>query len=339
MPNALLDVSFPSASKGFALSADRLLSTSDGGRSWRVLRAAAGARWTSIDFVNASDGWLLGAGGLLSTTDGGAHWRRLAGPCEEMRSVDFVSAEEGFAIAGGGEAAPLGALWGRGETSVLHSSNGGRTWSRLPAPGHAQSLCFLNDEVGFLGADGNVYATEDGGERWTLSLEGQSGRSARPLAVVGCARGGAWAEIVGPGGEASQEPHIAYAYEHGSWQPVFAEQYFPHPSVDVTRGSPGSEPASFSAISAEAAVFIDFCPACSPPSAPIAIAGDGGRTLARLGNIPSMSEVTSASFRSEREGWVAGALFEGGGHVEFLLLHTDDRGRTWQTQYTVGQQH
>jgi hypothetical protein len=51
-----------------------VLTTSDGGRSWRVLTAPAGAQ--TICFSDPQDGWLGAAGLLYRSTDGGRTWMR-----------------------------------------------------------------------------------------------------------------------------------------------------------------------------------------------------------------------------------------------------------------------
>jgi len=80
-------VHFVSPDVGFAVAGGRNVSdfgpeapevagvvmvTSDGGRSWRVLPAPAGAQ--TICFSDPRDGWLGAGGRLYRTTDGGHRW-------------------------------------------------------------------------------------------------------------------------------------------------------------------------------------------------------------------------------------------------------------------------
>jgi len=124
---------------------------------------------------------------------------------------------------------------------------------------------------------------------------------------------------------------MAFHYHHGSWNPIFAEQYFPHPGIHVSRRSPGAYPAAFSAIDAGAAAFVDLCSPCLSKT-PMAIAIDGGAKLIRIGDVEGIQNATSASFLSPSEGWVAGTIYSGG-KWESQIVHTADGGRTWHSQY------
>jgi photosystem II stability/assembly factor-like uncharacterized protein len=51
--------------------------STDGGRSWRQLRAPEFEGGAEINFINANYGWIQNGGSLYSTTDGGEHWHRM----------------------------------------------------------------------------------------------------------------------------------------------------------------------------------------------------------------------------------------------------------------------
>jgi hypothetical protein len=101
-----ISVSFPSASVGFVLGFAQcqhglcpvVMSTSDGGRSWKKTRAPAAQVATletattvsDVVFANAQDGWAFGLA-LWATTDGGASWH------QQDAGGDIV----GMAVAGG----------------------------------------------------------------------------------------------------------------------------------------------------------------------------------------------------------------------------------------------
>jgi hypothetical protein len=276
-------VQFVSGSTGWAvLGADRILGTDDGGRHWVTeYRTTASADLSSVDFVDAAHGWVVGASEILATADGGRHWRTLPEPCPALSMVHFVSPAAGFAVAGaaqGSEAADGGVL--------LSTTDGGLRWQRLPAPTDVQSACFADPGSGWLGADGHIYGTRDGGRTWTLAVRGVAGPSGSPaLAQVQCAGSGAWAELIGPGVASSQEPHIGYHASGTSWTPIFAEQYFGHPGVPVSAPSPGGDAGPFSAVSPAQAVFIDYCGPCGDGTAPLDLARDGGTVLQPRGSV------------------------------------------------------
>jgi hypothetical protein len=55
-----------------------------------------------VSFVSAGQGWALGSGELVTTTDGGASWRRLPGPPAGAAHIRFASAQVGYAWTAGG---------------------------------------------------------------------------------------------------------------------------------------------------------------------------------------------------------------------------------------------
>ena len=127
---------------------DELVSTTDGGHRWTVspLRAPADVMSLSCSSVSrcslVTESSYLGPGNpqqFASTTDGGASWythnfaRRLY-----ISSLSCPSAAECIAIA---STASPGAVStsGLGAGAALLTTDGGRTWSRSPLPGGANT--------------------------------------------------------------------------------------------------------------------------------------------------------------------------------------------------------
>jgi photosystem II stability/assembly factor-like uncharacterized protein len=331
---------FASAADGWVVGQDDILATTDGGQQWSV-QDSGRLDLTSVDFVSSQVGWAVGAHSLLATSDGGAHWSALPEPCPLIRSVHFVSPTVGFAVAGGRNVGDFGQAvpWVAGV--ALTTSDGGRTWRVLPAPAGVQTICFSTPGNGWLGADGRLYRSTDGGRRWTQATAGVTPlpKGAPTSMIVQCAgTGSAWALDIGPGAEASQEPHVGYHADGAATVPVFAEQYFPHTGVRVGVASPGSYPGPFSAISPSAAVFIDWCPACGAGTTPWALVSGSGASLARSAGLGGLNYPEAASFMSPRLGWVAGTVTRSNstgvtGYDERILV-TYDAGRTWHVQYS-----
>ena len=345
-------VQFVGSSDGWVVGSDRILHTADGGRHWvtqYLTDDAAGL--ATVDFTDASHGWVVGATTILATTDGGAHWRALPEPCDPVRAVHFFSASDGIAVAGGGTSY-LGVPSGRGGV-LLGTTDGGAHWHRLPSPRAVQSVCFTGAQHGWLGAGGNIYGTANGGRTWTLAVRGPhaTGAYSSATAEVECAGpSAAWAELIGPGVGMSHEEQVGYHTFGQTWQPIFAEQYFPHPGVHTTVEAPGVGSGPFSAISPAQAVFIGFCAPCSSPgrpqlqgTAPVAIATNGGAVLLRRGNVGDLGLANGAAFVSADEGWVVGTqtryptatTSQGPGITVSRIVHTTDGGRTWQVQYVL----
>jgi hypothetical protein len=339
-PGFMTGIQFVSAARGWAVSQDQILATTDGGRHWTVQRSGQ-LNLASVDFVSAEVGWAVGADVLLATSDGGTHWAARPEPCLPIRSVHFISPDAGFAVAGGRNVTDFGPEVPEIAGVVLATDDGGRSWRVLPTPANAQTICFSDPQAGWLGAGGRLYRTTDGGRSWTQITAGVAPLAAGSAAtmIVQCAgAGSAWALDVGPGAAMSQEPHVGYHAGPAGAVPIFAEQYFPHPGVRVTRVSPGAYAGPFSAISPSAAAFIDGCPACGGAgTAPWDLVTESGARVVREGNVGGLTDPEAASFWSPQLGWVAGVetSYSGTGQLRqrLRIVGTGDAGRTWHIQY------
>jgi photosystem II stability/assembly factor-like uncharacterized protein len=321
--HSLQAVQFVSATTGWAVGADRVLATTDGGAVWSRQRTAPGAAYSLVDAIDTQHVWVVGRHQLIRTTDGGQTWRTLPEPCPGISSVHFISAQKGFAVSGG---------------RLLKTADAGVRWHRIAAPAHAQTVCFTSSDRGWLGAHGRVFRTVDGGRVWALAAStGPVSKriDQQPLAVVQCSgpKTG-WAEVVGPGAALSHQAHIGFYLSDSGSRPIFAEQYFVHHGVRVRREAPGPYYGTFSAINASRAVFVDTCAPCNKGTSPMAIATRGGRTFDRVGNVGHLEFASGAAFLSTSDGWVVGEVIHYGKHTAtWKIVHTTDGGRTWTTQY------
>ncbi len=181
----------------------------DGGRTWMPLGGGSAAGWTAGDFSDAQTGilagrngavaavrygepasapaagldlqtlrqlrlpappfaWLAGDGGtVLFTADLGEHWRAPpALPRDTAALLDFAA----LAVRG-----PKCWIAGTPGSRVLHSPDGGRTWSVVPTPTTLplDALCFPDDRHGWaVGAMGTILASDDGGRSWRRQRAG-----------------------------------------------------------------------------------------------------------------------------------------------------------------------
>jgi hypothetical protein len=158
---------------------------------------------------------------------------------------------------------------------------------------------------------------------------------------VECANdGAAWALRTGPGAAMSQEPHVGFYANQTGTVPLFAEQYFQTPGVKPDAESPGSDAGPFSAIDSATAVFVDWCSACGPGTAPWDLVSNSGTAVGKMGNVGSITDPQAASFQSSQVGWVAGnnTVFPttgtGVAKSQERIVATTNGGRTWHVEWS-----
>lgn len=150
-------IAFTSRDRGLLTAANELYETRDGGASWQLkLRAMA----PFLDLAIGADGQGVltdGSASCFRTSDGGESWG--------IDSPPGVAGIEGEKRAGGQRW-----LVGAGR---LYGWRGGR-WTALPLPTgtirtrlNPRQLSFLDAHDGwYIGPDGRIYRTTDGGDRW-----------------------------------------------------------------------------------------------------------------------------------------------------------------------------
>jgi photosystem II stability/assembly factor-like uncharacterized protein len=166
-------VYFLDENRGWAVGGSGvLLSTTDGGKIWRVKPRPAEDALRDIYFSDEQNGWLVCERSiydlktndeprtyLLHTTDGGESWKKVnvVGHDVDARLVRAL-----FTQGGRG--------WAFGEAGALYTTrDGGSSWERQKVPTRHLLLggWFLDDEQGWLvGAGATLLQTNDGGETW-----------------------------------------------------------------------------------------------------------------------------------------------------------------------------
>ena len=317
----------------FAVGKGAILSTNDGGRTWvRVWQGPQDLH--GVDFVSASTGWAVGDHILLGTVDGGRHWRQLGQPSvRPLRSVHFASRSQGWGVAGpdlpGDRLVPA--------TTLVHTRDGGRTWSALAAPRPPQSVCFTSPSDGWLASGLEVWRSTDGGRSWGSRPSFTLGVAANEppfQAELQCARpGAAWVRFDSNDHDAGHGPYALYATADGGahWSGVLSTLGAVLP-VRLP-GGPGSYPGPFSVIDSGRAFLLSPTPAADSTGA--MLISQGGGRLRLLPGIPRTrlatdSQPMSVSFASATRGWVVGAIGISSGRG--VILATVDGGRTWQSQ-------
>ncbi|HST52904.1 MAG TPA: YCF48-related protein [Pyrinomonadaceae bacterium] len=98
-------VSFADARRGWAACAGGVvLSTTDGGRTWRAQSSGTESDLFDVKFFDAREGWAVGADGTaIHTADGGATWRsEPTGTPHALERLFFVGRTRGWAAGFGG---------------------------------------------------------------------------------------------------------------------------------------------------------------------------------------------------------------------------------------------
>jgi photosystem II stability/assembly factor-like uncharacterized protein len=179
------------ASNGWALSADAILKTSDGGVHWNCVTPKDFAYHIGMDARGAflSDNlhaWVVPATSsnntvtILRTSHGGQTWQSstlTASQPEVGDAPHFINTQEGWIelVTNGGPGA------GSESVDIFHTSDGGQTWSRiastddpnsgLPRGGLKSGISFKDSLNGWAtGEDASdtpwLYVTHDGGKTW-----------------------------------------------------------------------------------------------------------------------------------------------------------------------------
>jgi photosystem II stability/assembly factor-like uncharacterized protein len=155
----LSHVDFVDSTHGWVVG-DRgtILTTSNGGKTWRAQTSGTTSWLRGVDFVDASHGWAVGDNGtILATSDGGATWtQQRSGTLVSLLAVSFVDRLHGWAVAYDGP------------PHIIATADGGKTWraQKLPFP-YLESVVFLNPDRGWaLGDFGSIFVTTNGGQSW-----------------------------------------------------------------------------------------------------------------------------------------------------------------------------
>lgn len=164
-----------------------LAETNNGGRSWHRVTAPAG-NVRGVRFANPGTGFAFGPSVFYVTGDGGSHWSRTAGGADAVETLDGTvirvsrtvascTADCRFTVSyaptngGGWQTARIASVRGNsvqleraaGTAYLLvrsgvggrlfHSSDGGSTWTRVPACARLRQVALNVDEVNLLCGD------------------------------------------------------------------------------------------------------------------------------------------------------------------------------------------
>lgn len=324
-------MAFVDAEHGWMAGAGVILGTSDGGLHWQ-------SEWSGIQTVielvalDRLHVWALAATAvapasgtgapssgdtLLRTADGGTKWTAVP-LASSIHGLTFVTPLVGWAVGAADTSYGAGPL--------LHTSDGGRTWTRTSVE-PVSAVCFSDSSHGWaVGA--NTIRTIDGGRTWRPVSAPIIAGLALP-STLRCRGSALWLfqdRGDGAGG------HLNYAGLRSTdggahWQEVLGNGFYPSTPDDI--GHADDEPGPFDAPDGLTAAELGASPAAEETS--VTVTHDGGRnwqqvSLAAVGSAPG-----PLSFPDPTHGFVVGHGPYGGSGS--FLLASDDGGRTWNERW------
>ena len=142
-----------------------IIKTTDGGQSWQTEETNI---TTPILKVNSFDGQIVIAAGfsglILRSSDGGEGWTQItSGVTGDLWGLQMINDTLGWACGK--------------SNSLIKTTDGGETWTRIFTPGYTADywwIDFLNENYGFIAANGKVIRTTDGGNNWDIIQAGDN---------------------------------------------------------------------------------------------------------------------------------------------------------------------
>jgi photosystem II stability/assembly factor-like uncharacterized protein len=314
---------------------NRILSTTNGGRSWSTNYLSTVSATTekggivSIDFINTSDGWALLYGeGLISTRDGGRSWSAPREPVQgTVMSYAFTGPSNGWVLTSKGV--------------LLHTLNNMKTWLTVTSPAAGTSMCATPSGSLWLGVSdsGSVYSSSNG-DSWKLSLSGTGVPAAgnvpprKPAPWISCSGASAWL-LYNWGESAGSEAYAVERTLNGGkiWKAVVSDEV--KPAAPPNSGGVFATIESFGSTGKTSAWILGYCGPCTT----------GLATIATTTNATTFADATlpiaknfhatpvGVAFNGPKNGWAI--LQESpssatASTLKIVVVDTTDGGTTWK---------
>jgi photosystem II stability/assembly factor-like uncharacterized protein len=159
IPNArYTDLTFITATTGFAISAGFIVKTTDGGATWTSSPLPTSVSVKKVQFTDNLTGYIIGgnnaSGVLFKTTDGGKNWIAINLKALECPyGMYFLNNNTGFIT---------------GKNLFIKTTDGGQTWTSLNSNFRMfQDVCFRDKNKGYVTSNkGVAFRTTNGGISW-----------------------------------------------------------------------------------------------------------------------------------------------------------------------------
>lgn len=181
LSDQLSDIFFINPDIGWAVGDNGLiLHTKDGGTHWERQQSGTKSRLRRVQFIDGERGWAVGRKStkvkghdyyeynisILHTDDGGEHWRvqwERKGEWSTMHDLYVIDENNIWAVGDISEYS--------GDGIIVHSSDGGKTWSESTEDlggTYLRQLFFMDKNNGVvLTEKGSMLITTDGGKAWS----------------------------------------------------------------------------------------------------------------------------------------------------------------------------
>lgn len=121
---------------------------------WQLV-SSVNTNLEGVSFIDKNIGWAVGWNGLcIKTTDGGITWfEQETGVSSILWDVCFIDRDRGWVTTAS-------------NNQLLHTTDGGNTWTITTFPVALRTIQFLSDSIGFISGFGKILKTTDGGNTW-----------------------------------------------------------------------------------------------------------------------------------------------------------------------------
>ena len=325
-------VRFADAAHGWLGVADGLLTTIDGGSTWR--RSLTSERIMRIWSVDGDHAWALAADNTVYRTQDAVHWSAMPPTDPRIVDIDFVTPLIGWAIASPAAAPPFGRSLQLVGT-LLATTDGGAVWRPVTSL-NLWSVCFSDERSGLGGSGKTIYRTSDAGRSWTKLADLTITDQGPWYPQLGCAGArDARVQVTEPYAALSHVPYLVFSTTDAgaSWKLDYREGYTLGASTPVGTAGLGSYPSLMGTLPGLRTWIVT----CSPPAdaQTFLILDPSGKTLATR-PVPFVSCARAASFVDDDHGWVIATHYQLIGfdvRSTGILVRTVDGARTWMLSY------